>query len=51
VGHRDDSVWKNVGIGINYQHLELDVRVDSDSWNGDVKTSYSGPVVYISGYW
>jgi hypothetical protein len=45
------SVWKNVGIGINYQHLELDVRVDSDSWNGDVKTSYSGPVVYISGYW
>jgi hypothetical protein len=45
------SPWDRVGFGVSYQFFQLDGRISEDDWRGDIKTSFSGPVVYISGHW
>ena len=45
------SPWDHVGFGLSYQFFQLDGTIKEDRWRGDIQTSFTGPVVYISGYW
>ena len=45
------SPWDHVGLGLSYQFFQLDGTIKEDRWRGDIQTSFTGPVVYISGYW
>jgi hypothetical protein len=47
----DFNLWKNVGLGLRYQFFELDGAVKEENWRGEVKQTFTGPVVYISGHW
>lgn len=44
-------IFNNVGIGVNYQRLSLNGRVDTDNWSGELDVVYSGPQIVISGFW
>ena len=45
------SPWDNVGLGLSYRFFQLDGTVKEDRWRGEIQTTFTGPVVYISGYW
>ena len=44
-------IFNNVGVGVNYQRLSLNGRVDADNWIGELDIVYSGPQFVISAYW
>ncbi len=44
-------LWDHVGIGASYQYFELAGSVTEDNWRGAIKTAYTGPNIYISGFW
>jgi opacity protein-like surface antigen len=39
------------GIGLKYQYFEIAARLKEPRWRGDVKWSFTGPFLYLSGYW
>lgn len=39
------------GLGLHYNHFELDVDVSKTNWNGDIELSYSGIYANMSVYW
>ena len=43
--------FKNGGIGVAYNFVELDVDVDNAVWNGSADLTYEGPFAFISVYW
>jgi len=45
------QVLENFGVGLNYNHFELDVAVEEKSWDGSAKISYEGLYAYLSFYW
>jgi opacity protein-like surface antigen len=45
------QLFRNIGIGANYQYFELSGELTEDNWRGDVKTTFTGPYLYLSGYW
>ena len=45
------ALTDNVGVGASYQLFELNGDLTEPNWYGYVKTSYSGPYLYLSGYW
>ena len=45
------SLSENIGIGLNYQRFNLDVKVKDEFWRGRADITYSGPNLYIMGYW
>jgi hypothetical protein len=45
------SPWDHVGFGLSYQFFQLDGTIEEDRWRGEVQTTFTGPVVYVSGYW
>jgi hypothetical protein len=45
------SPWDHVGFGLSYQFFQLDGEIKEDRWRGKVQTSFTGPFVYMSGYW
>lgn len=44
-------LWDHIGIGANYQYFELTGTLKEDDWRGRVATSFTGPYLFISGYW
>ena len=42
--------FKNIGIGLGFNHFALDVKVKSSSYNGGVADLYRGANLYISAY-
>ncbi len=44
-------ITDNIGIGINYQRLSINGRVESGNWRGDIDVVYDGPQLVFSGYW
>lgn len=40
-----------LGIGANYNYVELDVGVNGDNWRGEVKSRHDGIYVYIGAFW
>jgi len=45
------QVIEHVGIGLNYNNFELDVKIDKTDWRGRIFTSYEGLNAYLSIYW
>ncbi len=41
----------HVGLGFNYNFVELDVGVDGSSWRGEIETRYDGLYVYLGMTW
>jgi hypothetical protein len=44
-------VYKNFGVGVNYQRFSLDGRVKESDWRGDLEVIYSGPQFVVGGTW
>lgn len=44
-------LWDHVGVGASYQYFELAGSLKEDSWRGDIKTTFSGPYLYVSAFW
>ena len=40
-----------VGVGLNYNHFDLDGSVQKSTWRGDLEVSYDGLYVDLSIYW
>lgn len=45
------GAWDHVGFGMSYQFFQLDGEINEDRWRGQVQTTFTGPFVYMSGYW
>lgn len=45
------SFSDHFGAGLAYQFFELDGSVKNSDWRGDIKSSFSGPHLYLSAYW
>jgi hypothetical protein len=39
------------GVGVSYNHFELDVKIDHSDWRGRVDLIYEGAFVYVSAFW
>ena len=44
------QAFEHVGIGLNYNYFELDVKIDKSGWQGKIETIYDGAYVYVSLY-
>jgi len=45
------QVFRHVGVGLNYNHFDLDISVDKSNWQGNVNSTYEGLYLDISIYW
>jgi len=45
------QMFEHVGVGLNYNWLELDARVNDDPWRGEVLSNSKGLFAYVSAYW
>jgi hypothetical protein len=45
------SPWDHLGLGLSYQFFELDGEIKEDNWRGEIRTEFTGPFVYLSGFW
>ena len=41
----------NFGVGLSYQFFQLDGTLREEDWRGDIKSTYTGPYLFFSGYW
>ncbi|MGI9200304.1 MAG: hypothetical protein ACR2QL_04545 [Woeseiaceae bacterium] len=44
-------IWDHVGIGASYQYFQLSGALKEPNWRGEIKTTFTGPYLYLSGYW
>lgn len=42
------QAFKNVGFGLNYRFLDINVDANSSDWTGDAKYQYHGPSVFMT---
>jgi hypothetical protein len=42
---------KNFGIGISYQLFEMDGTIKETAWRGKLRTRFTGPHIYLTGFW
>ena len=40
--------WKNVGLGLGYQYVKVDLKVDETDFQDRYDFTFSGPILYIS---
>lgn len=45
------QIFDNFGVGLNYNVLDLDLRVNKSDWQGQFNTRYEGVFAYISTSW
>ena len=45
------SPWDHFGLGLSYQFFQLSGRISEERWRGEIQTTFTGPFVYVSGYW
>lgn len=45
------AITDHFGIGAHFQHFELDGDVTKSNWFGEINTSFTGPYVFLKGYW
>lgn len=45
------QVARHFGLGLNYNHFDLAVKVDNTDWRGRVETNYEGLYANLSFYW
>jgi len=62
VGDYDGTLWntsvgvnyqafRHVGFDLSYQYFDLNLKVDSADWLGEVDMRYSGPVLSVTANW
>ena len=62
IGDYDGTLWnsnvgvnyqmfRHVGLGLSYQYFNIDLKVDNSGWRGGADTTYSGPVIALTGNW
>jgi len=42
------QAWRNVGFGLGWRSLEIEVSAENDDWKGEVGSSYQGPIVFMN---
>ena len=42
------QLFENIGVGVGYQYLSVDISVDKTDWVGDADYSYHGPKLYMT---
>ena len=42
---------QHFGVGAAYQLFQLDGSVKNSNWRGDIQVRFSGPHLYVSGFW
>lgn len=42
---------RHLGVGLNYNYVNLDVKVDSGSWNGEADLTRDGPFLFLNMSW
>ncbi len=45
------QAFEHFGIGLNYNYVELDVKIKKSDWRGNIETTYDGVYVYASFYY
>jgi hypothetical protein len=45
------AISDHFGIGIAYNHFEINFNVDDTDWSGGIRTRVAGPYVSLTGYW
>lgn len=45
------QIARNFGLGLDYNHFDLDVKIDNSDWRGHIETSYEGLFAHASFYW
>lgn len=45
------QVAKNFGVGFGYQFFQVDGTLNEDDWKGDVKITFYGPTIQVTGFW
>ena len=45
------QIAEHVGVGLNYNHFDLNISVDKTNWQGRVRSTYEGLYADLSIYW
>jgi opacity protein-like surface antigen len=45
------ELFEHFSIGANYQLFRLGGTLTEDNWRGEVTTTYTGPYLFLAGYW
>ena len=45
------QLTKNIGIGLNYQYFEIAAALTEPNWRGDASWQFTGPFIFLSGFW
>lgn len=45
------QAWDNVGFGLSYQLLQVDVDIDKPSWHGNAELTQDGPFLSVNFNW
>ena len=40
--------WRHFGFGLGWRGLEIEASAENDGWKGEIGTSYTGPIAFIS---
>jgi hypothetical protein len=40
--------WRHFGFGLGWRGLEIEASAENDGWKGEVGTSYTGPIAFVS---
>lgn len=44
-------IWDHFGVGAAYEFFQISGDLTEDNWHGSIESTYSGPYLYLSGYW
>jgi opacity protein-like surface antigen len=42
---------EHVGVGLNYQYFQIAATLTEPNWRGTASWTFSGPFIYLGGYW
>ncbi len=42
------QAFENVGFGVGYHYLNVDISVDTEDWKGEADYTYHGPKLYMT---
>ena len=45
------QAFEHFGVGLNYNYVELNVKINKPGWRGKIETTYDGVYVYASFYY
>lgn len=45
------SLFDNFGVGLGYQRFGIDIEIKEKNWRGTADVTFSGPYLFLTGYW